>query len=623
MQYYNFDSETEQFPKFLTFDNLISQEEIGNLINLLELEKGDFIKSQVYNVSEEKNEYNDDIRLSKKISINDPKIFDIFETLIISKINNSEDTNFILSRDEIDIIKYDKGDYFKKHQDFVKFNSNIIKSYAFILCLKGNNHEGFTKLFLSDNEIVDMYQTCTPGSALLFRNEIFHEGTKLDESIKIILKLNILGIKKKINITNYNDLLKIKFKEEDSYYVIPLASLEKIPKSYLYAQYHFEKKNEITINDYSYKEFKVIYDCLTGSFNLNDYDDNKNILDYFGIDLCGLEDILEDLNKVLYNKIDSLNRFLKGKDNVLIAENTMDYLKLKKCFGNNPNIIPIQFFEYSEKKNDDKAELFWLNIFEEAIPVYYTRLFYGESNPRWIKLKEQEETKLPEEGKKGKVVEDKKLEDKNKIKNKIKNKYKDEDDEDDEFEDDEEDEDDEDDEYEEDEEDEEEDEEKLGDANFNNEYNTNKSILSNDIKKKILKSLFSDEEFKPHPFSKRNIIESIGNISNTNDVEFANNLIKLFYEWHLHNYDDSCSYQNYYFDLRKIKNIEESKKINLKLLENVVDKLKKHKIINKLRQIKKSYSITDHNIITYHCNENNYAVLYLNLALGFINISAL
>lgn len=195
MTYYNFGSET---PIYHTFDNLLTLEELCDFKKqFMPSDECKLEESTVYMRNTKKETVDHTLRKSKGLRFNDATSFDKIEEIIIKRINNIvKDREYNIVRNDIDVLTYESGDFFEAHNDFVTIRSNVIKNYSFLLCLEGNCDGGETILHMKENESIVLKQTITPSSAVLFRNEVLHEGSKVNSGRKVVLKINLVGVKK-------------------------------------------------------------------------------------------------------------------------------------------------------------------------------------------------------------------------------------------------------------------------------------------------------------------------------------------------------------------------------------------------------------------------------------------
>ena len=106
-----------------------------DLISELKIHTESFKASQVYMKTSEKKIINEELRLSSFRTLVDEKIFNIGD-VILNKINNEiSGKKFIIHKNDIMHIIYDKDGYFKRHEDYLSINSNIIEEYSMIVCV--------------------------------------------------------------------------------------------------------------------------------------------------------------------------------------------------------------------------------------------------------------------------------------------------------------------------------------------------------------------------------------------------------------------------------------------------------------------------------------------------------
>lgn len=205
MSIYKFDDEKEKFPLYVAKQKFLSNDEIKKLRELIDINKFSYQISQVFDLKQKINVVDENLRISKKKSFpfkSNGKLLDFCKG-IINKINKTteikqSEITVGLVEDELEVIRYDKNDFFGKHQDFVKYFSNQVKCYALIICIEsalnkpfvGNCVGGKTKLYLPNDKSISFKETVTAGGLLMFRNELLHEGKRVREGTKIIIKLN-------------------------------------------------------------------------------------------------------------------------------------------------------------------------------------------------------------------------------------------------------------------------------------------------------------------------------------------------------------------------------------------------------------------------------------------------
>jgi hypothetical protein len=175
----------------------------GTLITQLGKCELPFQKSNVYVVATEEKLVDENVRRSQFRSItNDQELFNECEKLLEQHFGDDETYSYSLVRNDAMHIKYEKGDYFRAHSDYLSLTSNMIEEFTLIICVIPTEtaqpccNGGETKVSLNNDSFVVSKATTTPGGALLFRKDLLHEGMELTSGFKEILMLNIWGLRK-------------------------------------------------------------------------------------------------------------------------------------------------------------------------------------------------------------------------------------------------------------------------------------------------------------------------------------------------------------------------------------------------------------------------------------------
>lgn len=342
---------------YYKLDSIVSIKLVNKTFNA---NSSDWIESKIFNTKEKVNEVNENVRISKKKVFKENKYFDIVQKEIIDKINNHvKKVYFSLVRDDIELVKYDKGDFFEKHQDFVKYTSNQFECFSLILYLNDDYEGGKTNLYISDDKKI--ISDTKKGQMLIFKNEIVHEGEKVTKGTKYILRLNLIGSQKNL------EFVVIKFVNDTRYYIINAENIN--GESFLGAMYNFNKKNNkgniLVLEDYSYEEFSNVYEII----NNKKVNINTDIYDFFGIDKCiiniikkGNVKIQKDVDKYheFKNKIETLDKFKKGT--YFFVKDNDEYNLFLEIFKQDETIIPVQYLMLDR-------ELLFVTI-KDFIPIY-------------------------------------------------------------------------------------------------------------------------------------------------------------------------------------------------------------------------------------------------------------
>uniref|UniRef100_A0A6C0C787 Prolyl 4-hydroxylase alpha subunit Fe(2+) 2OG dioxygenase domain-containing protein n=1 Tax=viral metagenome TaxID=1070528 RepID=A0A6C0C787_9ZZZZ len=373
MDHYDFTN--ENYPIYDNFK--LSSKKICQLNELIKYDTLKYSKSQVMNTKTKENEINENVRKSARANIKDKKVFDWLDTNIIEELNTKHTKNkFLLVRDELDIIKYVKNDYFAQHQDFVKFHCEYLKCATILICLYADCEGGTTKLYFPDKTIV-IKETKTVGGCLLLRNEVYHSGEKLKSGTKIILKANIFITPLRIHkqkITN-DDFVVIGFNKDNRIFIIPNSVIKKFKNSFValcktdVAVPAYEK----IIVDEEYGAFEKVYEILFDPKKRPDASrETLDLLNKYGF----VNDTMHLIDELMHQKkiaeTQKVNDFIENNELTYLTQNAGDYESFKKILSKYDHIVPISVIF-------DKDKLICMNTYD-GIPIYYTGLDTSEFN---------------------------------------------------------------------------------------------------------------------------------------------------------------------------------------------------------------------------------------------------
>src|SRR3989304_7203968 len=98
------------------------------------------------------------------------------EQNIVTQLNENErDYQFTLIRNELKVIKYGLGDYFKKHQYMLNVDSDEFKNYTFELGLKCCDMGCSTIFYINDNSETSDILIKSPGNMIIYKKDIIYE----------------------------------------------------------------------------------------------------------------------------------------------------------------------------------------------------------------------------------------------------------------------------------------------------------------------------------------------------------------------------------------------------------------------------------------------------------------
>ncbi|KAL3784152.1 hypothetical protein ACHAWO_006366 [Cyclotella atomus] len=166
-----------------------------------------FATSQLYSTETEETYVDTDRRKSVYRTIVDPALFNLVEDLMKTINEGDDEYHYVLWKNGSDIthIKYEEGGCFKAHRDFNSTTSNMIEEFSLIVCVtpeeeakgvEGGETSIVTFGGVGAKPVEKVYDTKTPGCALLFRKDLNHEGKPLIKGVKHIITANIFAVKK-------------------------------------------------------------------------------------------------------------------------------------------------------------------------------------------------------------------------------------------------------------------------------------------------------------------------------------------------------------------------------------------------------------------------------------------
>lgn len=367
-------------------------------------------KSNVYVVSTQEKVLDEAVRKSHFRSITKSEmLFNVCEDLLVKHFNNDV-YDFSLVRNDAMHIKYQVGDFFKEHSDFLSLNSNIIEEFTLIVSVLPTTYDekvlgGETRVKLNSNSIIDSKATTTPGGALLFRKDLFHEGLTLQAGRKEILMVNVWGIRKSTDeylVVTFpseptsesqslsqeaNETVRTMFerevKQQSKFYVIPVINLKEFPDCFFSGFVEFEKKNKsgsnrvisYVCNVCSYDQFRVVFEVLSRQRISGNrvLEKDLELLDFFSI--SGKAALLEIAQVVVTDVAGGAQSNEKSavieKDFVIFdsLEKTQVFSDLAKQYK-----VPYAPFRivYCEGETKTRSDFGWSDVKMRLVPVLFT-----------------------------------------------------------------------------------------------------------------------------------------------------------------------------------------------------------------------------------------------------------
>jgi hypothetical protein len=252
----------------------------------------DLQPSQLYSSLEQEKFIDLEERSSKYTAIVKQDLFEAVEKLI--KCLNEKDKyyDYKLVRNDVTYIEYGAGDFFKAHEDYLSYTSNVIEEFTLLMCVDANCEGGRTIFHVNDYFTHKSDESRTPLHCVVFRKDLKHEGELLKSGTKSIITLNLLAIPK-----SCDRMVVIKFTDSPQQYFLSENTVKSFGENLLAGFLNFsdqqasidDAKNRILLYDetmYTYDQFQIIYQILSRCYiSIEDYKLNKAIIDYYQIDI--------------------------------------------------------------------------------------------------------------------------------------------------------------------------------------------------------------------------------------------------------------------------------------------------------------------------------------------------
>ena len=106
---------------------------------------------------------------------------------------------FSLVRSDVTEISYQPGGFFKRHQDFLSVQGNVVEEHTMLVCVTAAEAavrtRGGATIIHQLGKSHKLAGTTIPGHAVVFRKDLEHEGELLGAGEKRIVSLNLLAIR--------------------------------------------------------------------------------------------------------------------------------------------------------------------------------------------------------------------------------------------------------------------------------------------------------------------------------------------------------------------------------------------------------------------------------------------
>ena len=351
------------FPTHIIDDAILSIDQLIELERQLDIENKTYKTSHIFDTKKKENIINKHLRSSEKIEYVNENLFNFVDLHVIAKLNQNNKTHeFYLVRNDLEVIKYKEGDYFKKHQDYINFNSNEFRNYTFLICLKACQEGGETVLYLDANDInvqTEIKSTAKKeGSILLFQKDVIHEGKEILKGEKYILKGNLLCFEK----SHKKELLIITFPNTDKYYILPVETLK---KNTIYSAFcNFDRMNNKQLYIHYYKEEFVPLEYFI-----------KYYWDNYASECSSYEKMCDYIGDE-YHKF---NKFINNYDDKKITICSMNEYYNLLDVKIPDDVLP---FQYISLAADNDEVIIWFGVYDNRFVTFdhYISLDESENN---------------------------------------------------------------------------------------------------------------------------------------------------------------------------------------------------------------------------------------------------
>lgn len=248
--------------------------------------------SQIYDTASESKFVDDAKRVSDARIFTDSRLFEICDDIVQNISDSDDERDFILIKSDVTQIRYPVGGFFSPHRDYVTVVSNVLEEYTMIICVTDpstatETSGGETCIHLSNSMKFTSKATTLPGSVLLFRKDLIHEGLPLLSGQKEIVMLNLWCFRKYSSHSGNNihhdpnsEIILVRFPNEKPlagksptpFYAIPYSQIRNFPTSPLAApQPPPNIDSALTIIDFpctdcSSSDFEIVYKAIMGLY---------------------------------------------------------------------------------------------------------------------------------------------------------------------------------------------------------------------------------------------------------------------------------------------------------------------------------------------------------------------
>lgn len=297
---------------------LINESIVDKIITFIKSDKQKMQCSELYSSKQNKKFIDIKKRSSVFKTIHNDTLFDMFDEYVdgINKIDQY--SNFTLVRNDIQYIKYVKGGFFKEHEDYLSFVSNIVEEYTMIICEDSDSDGGYTVFEINPFFKHVSKQSTTPKHCLVFRKDIKHSSTMITRGYKNIITANLLRCAKKCD-----QIIAFFFPNKKEIYTISVNKIKEFGETFLSSMMYFDNTENKKIIQYTekfvpYESFETIYKIFNRCYiTFDEYKKNKQYIDYYCINISN---VMIDFGDIIINE--KINGNIQDAPDVLICDNS-------------------------------------------------------------------------------------------------------------------------------------------------------------------------------------------------------------------------------------------------------------------------------------------------------------
>lgn len=279
------------------------------LIDYLAKWKAPFEKSQVYKVATEELILDETARMSSIRRTKDPVLFALCDKLLLDMTAGDQDSLFVIHRTDASHIQYLPGGKFEKHRDYLSVTSNMIEEWTLLISVNKVGDAvrgGETKIDINALNSVISKASVTPGSALLFRKDLEHEGMLVTAGSKAILSLDVWKV---VQADRQRRIVHVTFPKggrggdqqeqppglqeiSDSSFALPVTRVllsSPVFRHFLLMQSYWTSESLILpfeCREFNQATFKPVFQVLSGGYvSREDADKHRSALGFFGLEL--------------------------------------------------------------------------------------------------------------------------------------------------------------------------------------------------------------------------------------------------------------------------------------------------------------------------------------------------